>query len=1006
MAIKNKRLKAYINSNTTSIIRSRANDCKVTALNFNPDENTFEANVNGSSGIPYVVKFSGLTTNPITSSCTCPFDHGPVCKHEVAVAQEAEAYFVEKVIDSIEESIDLPVKLPTKQEKKYSASKPYIIPINTIYEEDIDEVIRRHASATLYREYEYYSENRIHINKQDTNCIHLIAEDGYWSDERKDVMLKKNEEQLSILCSCRVSNQRLCKHQARSLDYISKNLPSFFYSEKRINETKEQLLQQYGFSLKEPTYKEYFDFDYEEGQLTTIPKKAGLLRLSKFKDFQSFNESFLTNQSVTENQLPFISKKKKREKEKGLGIVFSFVSVHESDEGIIIYPIKGNINKEKTDIVNKIEIIDADVFLKDKDLYTAKQASVIEKVLLISADYSDQVKKDYDREKIILKYLKELLPLLDESIFLYKTTDRHYYNEKLYRRDLDEIELKKENPRLFFKVNEEAHFYVLKAYSEINNKTRQLPKNKSLANLFFFYRDKAYYLYRSIYDVKAFIYFDVEPELRINKTDFDAYYAEFIKPLSEQFEVIITHKKSKIKKIAPDQFKKQVYLSEYDELVVFKPVIEYNNKHVNALSNSYIEEHEGETIYKIKRDKEFETTFLETIKKLHPNFEYQDETIFYLDKEEFIENAWFLNAFENLKENEIEVFGFDKLSKMKYNMHKPSINVQTNSGIDWFDLEIEIKFGDQVVSLKDVRKSIVKKSNYVQLKDGTLGILPEEWINKYSHAFRAGEVKKDGITISKYQLSVIDSLYDTLDTNSEMATNHLKIKSRLNTFNEIDQVAKPRGLKATLRGYQKEGLNWLNFLDEYNFGGCLADDMGLGKTLQIITFLKHLKNTKKPKNATLIVLPTSLIFNWQEEVKKFSPSLKFIVHTGSEREKTIENFSTVDIVFTTYGIVMRDIDILKEYIFNYIILDESQAIKNPNSQRFKSVRLLRASNKLVLTGTPIENNTFDLYAQMTFVNPGLLGNMANFKNEYATPIDKNKDPEVANDLRKLIKRTS
>ena len=165
-------------------------------------------------------------------------------------------------------------------------------------------------------------------------------------------------------------------------------------------------------------------------------------------------------------------------------------------------------------------------------------------------------------------------------------------------------------------------------------------------------------------------------------------------------------------------------------------------------------------------------------------------------------------------------------------------------------------------------------------------------------------------------------------------------------------------------------MNWLNFLDEFNFGGCLADDMGLGKTIQIITFIL----SQKEKNNTctnLIVVPTSLIFNWIKEVEKFAPSLSVLSNYGTNRVKTTLGFEEYDIILTSYGTLLSDIKILKEFHFNYVFLDESQAIKNPESKRYKAVRLLQSRNRVVLTGTPIENNTFDLFAQFSFALPGL-----------------------------------
>jgi len=460
--------------------------------------------------------------------------------------------------------------------------------------------------------------------------------------------------------------------------------------------------------------------------------------------------------------------------------------------------------------------------------------------------------------------------------------------------------------------------------------------------------------------------------------------------------------KIKKKKLKNKEFKKQLYLSELSDFILIKPVIEYNNKHIYVLENEIIYETIAGEKFELTRDIEFENSFIEQLKEYHPKFQEQTQSFLYLSQDDFIEDLWFLNFFDKLKKDKIEVFGFDKLSNLKYNMNKPSISIQIKSEMDWFDVNIKINFGDLSVNLKEVRKSILNKEKFIKLSDGTLGILPEEWMRKYTHLFRSGDVKKESITVSKYQFSVIDSFYKELDQNIDLVKNHLKIKKKLENFNKIEKIKVPSGIKATLRDYQLEGLNWLCFLDEFNFGGCLADDMGLGKTLQIITFFEYLKKVKKTKESHLVVVPTSLIFNWNEEVKKFSKNLKIKTLTGLDRTKNSNDFGKYDIILTTYGVVLRDIDYLKEFNFGYIVLDESQAIKNPNSKRFKTVRVLKSRNKLVLTGTPIENNTFDLYAQMTFVNPGLLGNMTHFKKEFSNPIDKLKDNKIAIELTKII----
>ncbi|MEP1095782.1 MAG: DEAD/DEAH box helicase, partial [Cyclobacteriaceae bacterium] len=180
------------------------------------------------------------------------------------------------------------------------------------------------------------------------------------------------------------------------------------------------------------------------------------------------------------------------------------------------------------------------------------------------------------------------------------------------------------------------------------------------------------------------------------------------------------------------------------------------------------------------------------------------------------------------------------------------------------------------------------------------------------------------------------------------------------------------------------------------------DDMGLGKTIQALSLLQHEKNTS-PDSTSLLVMPTSLLYNWELEAKKFTPKMKILNHTGVNRNKKSADFGKYDLVITSYGTTRIDAEILGEFYFNYIILDESQAIKNPDSLISKKVRELNSRRKLILTGTPIENSTLDIWSQMRFLNPGLLGNEAYFRKEYLLPIEKKKDVEKIKKLNALIK---
>jgi len=211
--------------------------------------------------------------------------------------------------------------------------------------------------------------------------------------------------------------------------------------------------------------------------------------------------------------------------------------------------------------------------------------------------------------------------------------------------------------------------------------------------------------------------------------------------------------------------------------------------------------------------------------------------------------------------------------------------------------------------------------------------------------------------------------------NSELAAISMDRKlQKLANFEGIESVSMPKGFKGTLRPYQEAGYHWFNFLRKYHFGGCLADDMGLGKTVQALALLQQLKEEHAEEGATsLIIMPTSLIYNWEREAAKFAPKLKILVYAGALRNKDISRFSQYDVVLSTYGISRVDADLLSAFYFHYIILDESQNIKNAASKSFKAIRQFKAKNRLILSGTPIENSVNDLWTHMSCINPVLFG---------------------------------
>lgn len=312
------------------------------------------------------------------------------------------------------------------------------------------------------------------------------------------------------------------------------------------------------------------------------------------------------------------------------------------------------------------------------------------------------------------------------------------------------------------------------------------------------------------------------------------------------------------------------------------------------------------------------------------------------------------------------------------------INIEVASGIDWFELHGRVSFGDQEVKLPALLAALKRGDNLVPLGDGTVGMLPEEWLKKYGLLAGLGTPEGDHLRFGRTQVGLLDALLAE-QPEARVDEQFQQAREQLRSFQGIAPADAPPGFVGQLRGYQCDGLGWLHFLKQFCFGGCLADDMGLGKTVQVLALLesqRELRPQRSRKNRpgpSLVVVPRSLIFNWMQEAARFTPQLRILDHTGVGREKPGKHFDEYDIILTTYGTLRRDIVGLKEISFDYAILDEAQAIKNARSQSAKAVRLLRADHRLVLSGTPVENHLGELWSLFEFLNPGMLGHAALFR---------------------------
>lgn len=434
---------------------------------------------------------------------------------------------------------------------------------------------------------------------------------------------------------------------------------------------------------------------------------------------------------------------------------------------------------------------------------------------------------------------------------------------------------------------------------------------------------------------------------------------------------------------------------------------------------------EEPTIFYFQRDKDWEQQCINFL--IENGFRHESGNLFrnYQFESDFAYVDWISQHKETLE----TLFSFESVSDISYYIGPIEVRQEVTDTMDWFEVRIMVQIGEYSFPFIRFKKNILNGDRRYLLPDGKVALLPDEWFEKYNDLFVWGEAEDDKMIVKKIHAGMIDE---------KVFQHAIPFKK---DYVEKENVLVPPKIKAVLRSYQQDGFSWLAHLTKNKLGGCLADDMGLGKTLQTITLLQYLYDPGpheekmdtfpikidqvgqlslfgdeisltddgtdylKPievQQASLIVMPTSLRPNWRREIRKFS-TLCLYEYTAERRAKNISQvFNRYHCVLITYGILRRDIELLEKYPFKCVVLDESQYIKNPESQTYHSVMRLRSEHRFVLTGTPIENSLKDLWAQLNFINPGLLGSQSFFRNQFITPITKMGDTRMRDKLLRLI----
>lgn len=363
---------------------------------------------------------------------------------------------------------------------------------------------------------------------------------------------------------------------------------------------------------------------------------------------------------------------------------------------------------------------------------------------------------------------------------------------------------------------------------------------------------------------------------------------------------------------------------------------------------------------------------------------------------------WTLHELPRLAKEGFEIYGQEKLTITNARKSTPKLTVAVSSEQGVFDCLVSLSVDGISATLASLIMAVKQRNRFVLLSDGTSGIIPEEWLEKFSSLFSVLEIdsSQKSLKIKSAHLALVSMLFEMAD--QRIADKEFELKRRdLENFSGVEKKALPLDFHASMRPYQQAGYEWFYFLKKYRFGGCLADDMGLGKTVQALALLLNEKQLGEGQ-PSLVIVPTTLLFNWQREALKFAPSLGIVLFHGASRDRYKDIICMSDVVLTSYGTVLRDIEFLKTINFHYIILDEAQSIKNPASQISRALNQLRGSYRLALSGTPVENNLSELWSLFSFINPGMLGSFSNFARNFIRPIQKELNDNAVGILRKMI----
>lgn len=542
-----------------------------------------------------------------------------------------------------------------------------------------------------------------------------------------------------------------------------------------------------------------------------------------------------------------------------------------------------------------------------------------------------------------------------------------------------------------------GRFYAI-PYIVLNGQSSPLTKDSRFE---FMVRSGRLWHFLTLKDFKTLKWLE-EMEATPDNLTAEKFPEKILRRLEQDYQVI-KNGHFEIREIK-EQPMSSIQLSELnDAFLVFMPRWSYEHLLVDGPFVPTQEVMHKGVGYRIYRDQEQEEAFLTYVKGLHPTFAAQAKRgFFYLSFAEARKRQWFVKAYRNLLEANVQIIGLDKLSHFKYSPYEPvtSMKLISNKGASVL-IELKVHFDKEQIPATTIQKMLLAGQYNVLLKDDSIAVFSEEWQLQYGMYIKHAQIDKNTLLLPSWLFwEVQNKQEDAKQIAENILPDNWRAAWRKWQENKEIVYEVPDTVQATLRPYQQKGYEWMVLLSEMQAGACLADDMGLGKTLQTICFLAR-QWELTPDARSIVICPASLLHNWQQEMEKYLPGKSTYIYTGPSRSWSGFLEGDYDLLIASYGTVRQDIDKLCSQLWQVAVIDESHNIKNTTASITRSVSMIRAVNKIALSGTPVMNNTFDLYAQLNFVLPGLLGSRSFFNSEYVIPIDREGDLDKMESLRNL-----